>query len=302
MPETVPRGHVLRHPTPADAEGVLAVLLARDVADIGHPDFTLEDLRTDWATPGVDLDRDAWVIEETGGPIVASALLLGDDALIYVHPDACGLGLGTALREAAEERARERGTAVLRQPLPVGNESGTAHLLEAGYWPAQHYLRMRIDLADAARGQGGEALRAFERDHDELEVHELVQTAMSEVEGYIAEPLEVWRRQRIEKQGWDPSLWLLLHDEEGLAGAGLGERWEGDVGYVAILAVAARARGRGYGRALLIGLFDAFRAAGLRAAELSVHGANRGAAQLYESVGMHPTWEAQRWEKALGHD
>lgn len=301
MPQTLPRDHVLRNPTPADAEGVLRVLLARDVADIGQPDFTLEDLRADWETPGVDISRDAWVVEDEARQIVASGLLLGDDALIYVHPDACGRGLGTAVREAAEERARERGTAVLRQPVPVGNEDGTAHLLDAGYWPAQHYLRMRIDLAEAARGTGA-GMRAFERDQDELEVHALVQTAMSEVEGYTAEPLEVWRRQRIEKQGWDPSLWLVLHDDEGLAGAGLGERWEGDVGYVALLAVAPRARGRGHGRELLLGLFEAFRAAGLRHAELSVQGANRGAAQLYESVGMRPIWEAQRWEKALGRD
>ena len=114
-----------------------------------------------------------------------------------------------------------------------------------------------------------------------------------------------WRcgaRQRILKQGWDPSLWLLLHDEEGLAGAALGERWEDDVGYVAELGVAPRARGRGHGRTLLLALFAAFRCAGLRTAELSVHGANRGAAHLYESVGMRASWEAQRWEKALGHD
>ena len=301
MSVTLPAGHVLRHPTPADAEGVLRVLLARDVVDIGHPDFTLEDLRADWSTPGVDLERDAWVVESEDGEIVGSGLLLGDDALIYVHPDAVGRGLGTVLRETAEARARERGTAVLRQPLPVGNEDGSALLLDAGYWPVQHYLRLRIDLADAPAATR-EELRTFDRDQDELAVHALVQTAMSEVEGYIAEPLEVWRRQRIEKKGWDPGLWLVLSDEEGIVGAGLGERWEGDVGYVAILAVDPRARGRGYGRALLLGLFDAFRAAGLRAAELSVHGANRGAAQLYESVGMRPTWEAQRWEKALGHD
>jgi mycothiol synthase len=302
MSAALPRDHRLRHPTPADAEDVLRVMLARDVADIGHPDFTLEDLKAYWETPGVDLERDAWVVEDAGGEIVASGLLLGDDALIYVHPGACGRGVGTALREVAEARARERGTAVVRQPIPVGNSAGSALLLDAGYWPVQHYLRLRIDLADAPRGSSGDLLRPFERDHDELEVHSLVQSTMSEVEGYIAEPLEVWRRKRIEKKGWDPALWLVLHDGEGLAGAGLGERWEGDVGYVSILAVAPRARGRGYGRALLLGLFDAFRATGLRAAELSVHGANRGAAQLYESVGMRPTWEAQRWEKALGHD
>jgi len=275
------------------------VLLARDVADVGYPDFTLEDLHADWATPGLDLERDAWVVERAGGEIVASALLLGDDALIHVHPDACGRGIGTALRELAEERARDRGTAVLRQFVPTGNEAAAPLLLDAGYWPVQHYFRMRIALEDAP-GPGDGAVRPFERDQDEIAVHALVQEGLSEVEGYLAEPLEVWRRQRIEKERWDPSLWLLLEDEEGLAGAALGERWDDGLGYVAQLAVAPRARGRGHGRTLLLALFEAFRADGLRRAELSVHGANRGAARLYESVGMSSSWEAQRWEKALG--
>jgi ribosomal protein S18 acetylase RimI-like enzyme len=278
---------------------VLRVLLARDVADFGYPDFTIEDLQADWATPGLELERDARVVEQPGGEIVASALLLGDDALIYVHPDACARGIGTALREHAEERARERGTAVLRQFIPTGNERAAALLLDAGYWPVQHYFRMRIDLEDAPR-LGDGPVRTFERDHDEIAVHALVQEGLAEVEGFIAEPLEVWRRQRIEKQRWDPALWLLLEDDQGLAGAVLGERWDDGLGYVSQLAVAPRARGRGHGRTLLRSLFEAFRADGLRRAELSVHGANRGAARLYESVGMTPSWEAQRWEKALG--
>jgi mycothiol synthase len=279
---------------------VLRVLLARDMADVGHPDFTIEDLHADWATPGLDLELDARVVEQPDGEIVASSLLLGDDALIFVHPDACGRGIGTALREHAEQRARERGTAVLRQFIPTGNEGAAPLLLDAGYWPVQHYLRMRIELEHAPR-HPGDAVRVFERDHDEIAVHALVQAGLSEVEGFIAEPLEVWRRQRIFKQRWDPALWLLLEDDEGLAGAALGERWDDGLGYVAQLAVAPRARGRGHGRTLLLSLFAAFRASGLRRAELSVHGANRGAARLYESVGMAPSWEAQRWEKPLGH-
>jgi mycothiol synthase len=298
---TVPGDHVLRPPRPADDEAVLRVMLARDVADIGEPDFTLEDLRTDWATPGVDLERDAWVVEQPGGEIVASGLLLGDDALIYVQPDACGRGIGTALRRRAEARARERGTAVLRQFVPVGNEAASALLLEAGYWPVQHYLRMRIPLAEAPPPPPDAPVRVFERDRDELEVHRLVQSALAEVEGHTAETLETWHARGIAKDGWDPGLWLLLTDEEGLAGAVLGERWENGVGYVDQLGVAPRARGRGHGRTLLLAVFDAFRRAGLRAAELSVHGANRGAARLYESVGMRAAWEAQRWEKAVGH-
>jgi ribosomal protein S18 acetylase RimI-like enzyme len=240
------------------------------------------------------------VVEQPDGEIVASSLLLGDDALIYVHPDACGRGIGTALREHAEERARERGTAVLRQFIPTGNEAAAPLLLDAGYWPVQHYLRLRIELENAPRHDDGASVRAFERDQDEIAVHALVQDGLSEIEGFLAEPLEVWRRQRIEKKRWDPALWLLLEDDEGLAGAALGERWDDGLGYVAQLAVAPRARGRGHGRTLLLSLFEAFRATGLRRAELSVHGANRGAARLYESVGMTASWEAQRWEKALG--
>ena len=278
---------------------MLRVLLARDVADFGYPDFTLEDLHADWATPGLDLERDARVVEH-GGEIVASSLLLGDDALIYVHPDACGRGLGTVLREHAEERALERGTAVLRQFIPTGNEAAAPLLLDAGYWPVQHYFRMRIELDDAPRHADG-ATRAFDRDQDEIAVHALVQECLGEVEGFIAEPLEVWRRQRIEKKRWDPALWLVLEDADGVAGAALGERWDGGLGYVAQLAVAPRARGNGHGRTLLLSLFEAFRADGLRRVELSVHGANRGAARLYESVGMTASWEAQRWEKALGN-
>jgi GNAT superfamily N-acetyltransferase len=275
------------------------VLLARDVADVGHPDFTIEDLHADWATPGLDLERDALVVEH-GGEIVASSLLLGDDALIYVHPDACGRGIGSVLRERAEERALERGTAVLRQFIPTGNEAAAPLLLDAGYWPVQHYFRMRAELEDIPRHHNG-AARSFDRDHDEIGVHALVQECLGEVEGFIAEPLEVWRRQRIEKKRWDAALWLVLEDEQGLAGAALGERWDGGVGYVAQLAVAPRARGLGHGRSLLLSLFEAFRGDGLHRAELSVHGANRGAARLYESVGMTASWEAQRWEKALGN-
>ena len=276
------------------------MLLARDVADFGYPDFTIEDLHADWATPGLDLARDARVVERPDGEIVASSLLLGDDALIYVHPDACGRGIGVRAaraRRGARARARHGG------PAPVHPDRATR--------PPHRCCSTRVtgpcsitsacgSRSRTCRATATARVRAFERDQDEIAVHALVQDGLSEVEGFIAEPLEVWRRQRIEKKRWDPALWLLLEDDEGLAGAALGERWDDGLGYVAQLAVAPRARGRGHGRTLLLSLFEAFRADGLRRAELSVHGANRGAARLYESVGMTASWEAQRWEKALG--
>jgi mycothiol synthase len=288
----------LRPPADSDAEAVLALIVARDVADLGAPDFTLEDLRSDWAAPGVSLDDDARVAARDDD-IRGYAILLGDDAIVLVHPDAEGEGEGTVLRRWAEARAAERGTGVLRQFAAGSNDGARAHLRAAGYEPAQHYFRLRADLA-AVPPVPEAPLRTFDAARDEAAVHALIQDAFAEIEGHEFQPLEKWRGKTIGKEGHDPSLWLLLEDDEGLAGAALGERWEAGTGYVAELATSRRARGRGHGRTLLLGLFDAFRRAGLEHAELSVHGRNRGALRLYESVGMRPTWQAERWEKALG--
>jgi L-amino acid N-acyltransferase YncA len=64
--------------------------------------------------------------------------------------------------------------------------------------------------------------------------------------------------------------------------------------------VAERARGRGHGRALLLRLLDAFRAAGLRGAEVVIQGPTAGAAQLFESAGMAVHRHSERWEKTVG--
>jgi mycothiol synthase len=287
----------LRPPLAADADAVLALIVARDIADLGMPDFTLEDLRADWATPGLDLEHDARV-SAPNGAIRGYAILLGDDAVVIVHPDAEGEGDGTVLRRWAEARAAERGTAVLRQFTAGSNDAARAHLRSAGYAPAQHYFRLRADLATVPAAPA-QPLRTFTAE-DEAAVHALIQEAFAEIEGHQHQPLENWRAKTIGNERHDPSLWLLLEDDEGLAGVALGERWEDGTGYVAELAVAPRARGRGHGRTLLLALFEAFRQAGLAHAELSVHGRNRGALRLYESVGMRPTWQAERWEKALG--
>jgi mycothiol synthase len=288
----------VRPPSESDAASVLKVIVARDVADLGVPDFTLDDLRADWATPGLVLEHDVRVAD-AGGEIRGYAILLGDDAVVVVDPGAEGQGTGTVLRRWAEARASERGTAVLRQLAYGANDRARRHLREAGYAPAQHYFRLRADLAEVP-GPTDVPLRPIEPG-DEEAVHRLIEEAVTEIDGHTPMTLEEWRVKGVAKAGHDPALWLLAEDDDGLAGAALGERWESGTGYIAELAVAARARGRGLGRALLLGAFAAFRRAGLTHAELSVHGRNRGALALYESVGMRSTWEAERWEKALGH-
>jgi DNA-binding PadR family transcriptional regulator len=63
----------LRAPVPDDAPGVLAVLIARDIADLAAPDCTLEDLRDEWRAGEFDLSADAQVVQLSDGQIVGYA-------------------------------------------------------------------------------------------------------------------------------------------------------------------------------------------------------------------------------------
>jgi ribosomal protein S18 acetylase RimI-like enzyme len=289
----------LRAPEPADAAAVLELIVARDIADLGRPDYTLEDVQADWATPGIDLVRDAWIAEADGRALGYALLDDRGAALITVPPASEGRGVGSLLRGAAEARAVERGEALVRQFVPRSNEAARAHLLEAGYWPAYSYFRMRMALADAPPAPDQPPVRTFSRGLDDAPVHALVEEAMAGVPGNEPRSLDSWQAAKIDKAGWDPSLWLLYEDADGLAGVILCERWEDGVGYVDYLAVAPRMRGQGVGRALLLHGLAALRDAGLTVAELSVQGENASATRLYESVGMRPVWTIERWEKAL---
>jgi mycothiol synthase len=299
MKTTIPAGHVLRAPTADDADDVAGLLRARESADLGAAELTVADVRAEWESPGIDLANDARVVVDEKGRLVAYSLVAGDDLVVAVHPDVVGCGLGTQLRLAAERRAQSSGARVVRQFVPAANTAARALLLEAGWWPVHHYFRMRIALKDAP--QPPEVLaRAFDEQRDAEQVWHLVQGAYADVEGHLPQTLESWRATAMEKPGWDPDLWLLMHDAQGIVGAALGEKGEKRTGLVTTLAVAHRARGQGHGRTLVLLLLDAFRRKRMRVAEATVHGPTAAAARVFESAGMTAARRTERWEKVLG--
>lgn len=283
----------LRHPRPDEAKAVLALYVARDLADIGRPDFTLEDVLADWAMPTFDLGTDAFLVEDADGALLGYAGIDHRGSVVIVDPAAEGRGAGTMLREALEARAAERGQP-RRQIISAANTSAVEHLTAAGYARAHVHVRLRIDdLANVPAASDGIAVRTFDLDSEGRSVFAVVEGALAELDGNVEEDYETWEPQvRIKV---DPLFRLAIDDTQGLAGGLLGERWESGVGYVAALGVAPRARGRGYGRALLLAAFAAFRAEGLTAAELSVHGHNAPATALYESVGMSEAFRQEIW-------
>lgn len=270
--------------------------VARDIADLGAPDWTIDDVHEELA----EADR-AWVVEDASGGVVAAALLASGDARVLVHPDACGQGVGTHLREAVEEAAAP-GT-VLRQVVAGSGDAARVLLVAAGYESTQHYWRMAMTLDHALPAPAWPpdiSPRAYVPEH-EVAVHALVEDAFSEIPGNVPDGFDQWRANSVGRAHFAPDLSTLAFAADGsLAGVALCERWrdEGD-GFVAYLATARSWRGRGLGRALLVNALANMRAAGLVRAGLAVNGSNRSATALYESVGMTVESHADRYDKLL---
>ena len=129
------------------AVGIVALVLAgsamgssaaRDTADIGAPDYTLEDLHDEWRASDFELTADALVVEADDGSMAGYAALLQTGTEAVVAPDHEGRGIGVRLLEWAERRDRERGRKQHRQWVAAGNARGRTLLLAAGYRPESY--------------------------------------------------------------------------------------------------------------------------------------------------------------------
>lgn len=292
-----------RRPTLDDAQGILAVGIARDVEDLGYPDYSLDDVREELTEPGVDLERDAWVVLDETRRVVGSALSTGGDARVLVHPEACGEGVGTYLRERVEERAGELGEAVIRQHVGGANDAARSLLEHAGYSADHHHWRMVREL-DGGSGElpwpDGVEVRSYAPGADDRAAHALVQEAFRDIPGNVERGFEQWRAMAVGGAQFAPDLSAVAVADGGeMAGVALCERWEDGQGYMAYLATAREWRGRGLGRALLAGSLAKMGAAGLSRAALNVNGRNESATRLYTSVGMRVGFRAERYDKRL---
>jgi ribosomal protein S18 acetylase RimI-like enzyme len=150
-----------RMPTMSDLEDITKLIIACDIAEYGVPDYTIEDLLSDWQSSSFNLETDSWVIVTTKGELVGFACVWDKEhehisTFMCVHPDYRGRGIGTLLLRLAEERARQHvrcarpgARVVLTNTVSDCNEAAKALLEQEGYTSVRSFWRMLIEMDES---------------------------------------------------------------------------------------------------------------------------------------------------------
>jgi ribosomal protein S18 acetylase RimI-like enzyme len=300
-------------PTPELFDDALDVLRASDEAVYGDTDWTAEGLRDEW--DGLDLERDAWLVEvdeKVAGVAhlleVKGATVIGD---AYVHPGLTGRGVGSQLLELLEQRAREleprwpaEGRVVLQLAHLVGDERAPLLLAAKGYERARSFFRMVTDVTapipEPVWPRGVE-LRPLDPDRDGRPLFDAELEAFAEEWDYVPLGYDEWSYRVFGRSGFDPSLVpVVWAGDEIVAFSRNYPKRNGDWGFIGTLGVRSAWRRRGLGLALLHESFRRFRDTGETAVALGVDVENpTGATRLYERAGMRVLWQADVWQKEL---
>jgi len=317
----LPAGLTARPARLDDATAILDIVTACDIAVIGRPDYTAEDVAADLRRPGLELEHDTLLVRGERGAassVVAWAYCHDDghgepEADLYVHPEARGAGaLGPWVIAWIEHRAAEilaRGT----EPDPhvsIGNWSSdtvrAGWLKRAGWRPVRTFYRMVVDLVpDTAVPElpAGVVVKAAGADEElRRAVHACVSEAFRDHWEATERTYEAfWDRARAAA-GYDPSMvWLVeVEGEPAAAQIGTAQMAAESTGWINYVAVRRDYRGLGLAKLLLRVGFAEFARRGWTHAQLAVDTENpTGALRLYESVGMRQKHAIDLWRKDL---
>lgn len=314
MTEKLPEGWQVRHPTLDDVPAILAVVHASDIAAVGAPDFSVEDVVEALTGPHADPARDSWVALDSTGEIAAWAYIENgaggprDFIEVYVHPER-GLPAQRALLALALARVPER-AAELGHPRMTVRAGAIptetvyiASLKAAGFEFIKRYARMTIALPAPLAPTRPDGVEIRTATPDDLPVfHRIFDTAFRDTPDYQPGTYEAYVERWIvgAEVRWDE--WFLATVDGSPAGIlqSSDQSLDQDEGWVKHLAVLKEHRRRGVGQALLGRAFEVYASKGRTGAGLGVDLANpTEAVRLYHAVGMHAKYEADIFERAL---
>jgi GNAT superfamily N-acetyltransferase len=295
-------GYTSRPLRRTDAAALVELMHAYERLHLGRPFVDLADIEGDWQRPSNDLASGS-VGVFAGHRLVASAEVSARRAEVFVHPDRCGLGLGTALIAWTEEVARRRRAAepsdsdrLVGQTVPLSDAAALALFADRGY-TLRHtswVLRLPPDVElEQVPLPDGAVIRPARPGVEDAAVWQVVEDAFNEWPGREPSSFEDWAAEVVRRPGFEP--WQLLvvdHDSEVVGACFV--IVAGNDSWVQQLAVRRDRRGLGLGRALLSEAGRVSRERGAGLFELNTD-SRTGALGLYEHVGMVVTDTFEHW-------
>lgn len=302
MSSSLPDGYTVRAAADADAERVTAIMRAAEEAVRGRSGVSADDVRSWWKL--VQLPTDSWLVERDG-ELRAGGMLIarGDvpDLWGVVRPDEVGRGLGSALIELGEARARARDAGGLRIGTFAENARAVKLFTNRGYRDVRHYYTMHIKLKQAPVPSWPDSMRVERfRTEDARAFYDALTDAFADEWAWAPMEYDEWYRLRIEADDSDTSLWFLVREGDEIAAVVRNDPNLFGGGWVGAIGVRAPWRRRGIGLALLQHTFAEFHERGIKDVRLGVDTQNpSGATRLYERAGMSIEAEDVIYEREL---
>jgi mycothiol synthase len=313
----LPDGWSLRRPTLDDVPAILELVHASDIAALGYPDFTAEEVRESLTEPNTDMSRDCWLALDPQGTVVGwafpgnAAAIARDFIEVYVWPER-GRPAMVPLLELILARAVERGAEFGHSPYEIragalpSEKPYIDALADQGFTFLKQHARMQMSLDGvphtAPEPPEGVTVRLVRPDDDAdmRAFHSVIQQAFLDSDHRTAE-YGAWRKLLDEEPTHVYDEWFVAEIDGQVAGALESSADNGDAkdeGWVKRLGVLSAYRKRGVGETLLRHAFAVYARKGYAKAGLGVDMANpTKAMRLYLAVGMKPLYEANVYRK-----
>lgn len=301
---SAPDGFTVRPATTADAPDVAELVNGVEQAYVAEPDTVDAAEVAHWWTR-IDLEQDSRLYLDAGGRVAAVAALYQRiegflDLDSHVHPELTGRGLGGAMLDWLEDEAVSRGRQGRTSAL-ADDEAAARLLVGRDYEAIRRFYRMAVDLGGPPpepEWPAGFEVSTFQPGEEAI-LHAVTEEAFAEHWGHEPRDLDDWRASTFEAEWWDPSLVYLVREGSEVVASEICAFRFGS-GFVNTIGTRKPWRGRGLGRALLETAFAEFYRRGERKVTLAVDAGNEtGATHLYESVGMHVSWQADVYQKRV---
>jgi mycothiol synthase len=292
---------ILRPVTTADADALLTLYRAADLAEIGRPETTAADITDLLHAPGLHLPTRSQVTLD-GAEITG---------VILCHPAPQPGQLRAQLRLASGEAAPEIARTLLaavhdwarttpNSPVTLfqlPRSPATPALRSAGWTKVHSYTRMTTELTGhtATPLPTGVHVRPAASRADMVTIHLVLETAIAGHWNHHRRDFESFLTDQQQRDGHDPSLWLLAELDHRPVGAVIA-RAPADRAWIGWLGVLPEARGRGIATALLNTAFGRLHDRGHATVGVDVDTHNHThAVTVYRRAGMRPVGTADQW-------